>query len=266
MTVRVQRRTLLGGALGAAGLAVAATGCGSDDDAAPPPEKPRPLSGAEAEALALVRFQLYSASPVRVAMAWPGSPAISYAITLDLREHLAYGTFETREGGETDGGFAAWDLATVATAPGAAGDPPPAPGAWTQRALSTQYPHDVFLALALNLGSDRPENPALLRQSTARYLRSDEVDGAKVSVLEGPQQAAATASPSAEGGSAGDGRTRYWIDEDGALLRFEAYLGQAQGEFARIDVVRDGADSASDGADEALRARAAEVLASRTGG
>ncbi|WP_436697686.1 hypothetical protein [Nocardioides sp. BYT-33-1] len=263
MTVRVQRRTLLGGALGVVGLAVTATGCGADDAAAPTPEEPRALGGEEAEALALVRFQLYSASPVAVRMAWPGSPAISYAITLDLREHLAYGTFETREGDETDGGFAAWDLATVATAPGAAGDPPPEPGAWTQRALSTQYPHDIFLALALNLGSDRPENPALLRQSTARFLRSDEVDGVEVSVLEGPQPASATASPTAGGGSTESGRTRYWIDAEGALLRFEAYLGQAQGEFARVDVVREDAASSPAAGDAALRARAAEVLASR---
>ncbi|MCR1784668.1 hypothetical protein KVF89_19150 [Nocardioides carbamazepini] len=263
MTVRVQRRTLLGGALGALGLTAVAAGCGSDDTA-PAAEEPRPLTSEEAELLALVRFQLYSASPVRVAMAWPGSPEISYAITLDLREHLAYGTFETREDGETDSGVAAWDLATVATAPGADGDPPPELAAWTQRAMSTQYPHDIFLALALNLGSDRPENPALLRQSTARYLRSDEVDGTRVSVLEGPQQASATASPGGE--PADSGRTRYWIDKDGALLRFEAYLGQAEGEFARIDVVREGAGPATAAGDDALRARATEVLKSRTGG
>lgn len=269
MTVRAQRRTLLGGALGVLGLAMAATGCGSDD-AAPAPEKPRALTGEEAELLALVRFQLYSASPIRVAMAWPGSPTISYAITLDLREHRAYGTFATREDAsedDTDTGFAAWDLATVATAPGAVGDPPPDLGAWTQRAMSRQYPRDIFLALALNLGSDRPENPALLRQSTARYLRADELDGTRVSVLEGPQPASATASPSAGGGSTESGRTRYWIDAEGSLLRFEAYLGQAQGEFARIDVVRDDADTDagddSGGADAALRDRATEVLASR---
>lgn len=257
--VRTGRKTLLGGAIG---LALLGAGCGSSDDEKPAP-KARALTGEEAEALALVRFQLYSTSPVQVQMTWPGSPRISYTIALDLREHLAYGSFETHDDGSDDGstGFVVWDLATVATAPGAAGDPPPGLAAWTQRALSTQHPQDIFLALALNLGSDRPENPALLQQSTARYLRSDKVGGARVSVLEGPQQASASAS--AGDAAPGTGRTRYWIDGDGALRRFEAYLGQADGSFARIDVVAAG--SAAE-VDVALRDRASEVLASRNGG
>ncbi|GAA1516540.1 hypothetical protein [Nocardioides humi] len=258
----VRRRTLLGGALGALGLGalgLGVSGCGAGSGAArpEPADDPRPLTGAEAEQLALVRFQLYSASPVRVAMRWPGSPAISYTVSLDLREHLAWGTFETHDGEDSDTGFVAWDLATVATAPGAPDAAPPEPGAWSQRALSTQYAQDIFLALTLNLGSDRPENPALLRQSTARRLRSDEVDGTRVAVFEGPRPAEATASA---GGGAASGRTRYWLDDDGALVRFEAYLGQADGELARVDVVASGPD------DGALRTRASEVLASRRGG
>lgn len=258
--VRTGRRTLLGGALG---LALLGAGCGSTEEK--PAPKARALTGEEAEALALVRFQMYSTSPVQVQMTWPGSPRISYTIVLDLREHLAYGSFETHDDGSDDGstGFVVWDLATVATAPGAAGDPPPELAAWTQRALSTQHPQDIFLALALNLGSDRPENPALLQQSTARYLRSDKIAGARVSVLEGPQPASASASASDGEAASGTGRTRYWIDGDGALMRFEAYLGQADGSFARIDVVDPG--SAAE-VDVALRDRASEVLASRTGG
>lgn len=223
------RRTFLAAALVAAAVPM---GCGNPAEPADP--EPRPLTEAEAEQLALVRFSLYDASPVTVAMTWPGSPTSTFTASLDLRNHIAVGTYqtETAEAAAPDG-FVAWNLAAVATAPQQS-DPgqPPAPDAWTRRAMTPDHPRDLFLILALNLGSDRPENPLLIRQSSAKFLRADVIGDEPVSVFEGPQPSESGSTAS----TAGTSRTRYWLAEGGTLRRFQAYLGDADGRFATIDI------------------------------
>lgn len=243
------------------------TSCANaDDDAPAPADEPRALTAAEAESLAVARFRMYNESPVSVEMTWPGDSGSEFSATLDLRDHAAWGSFVNSEPAGL--GLLAWDLGTVATAPLAAGTEvdasvrPPGLAKWTQRELTSEVPMDLFLAVALNLGADRPDNPLLLRQSSARFLRTDEVDGESVSVFEGPQPAEGDgASPSpradAETPAAGTGRTRYWLADDGSLVRFEAYLGDANGEMARIDIV-DPLDLPA-----GLEKRAKRVLASR---
>lgn len=231
---RITRRSLV-----IAGIAVAAlSACGgsgspaSTSGAAPSASGPRPLTTEEASALAMVRFRQFEASPVPVTMSWPGSPEATFAATLDLRKHLGYGTFSTEaDGSVLDRGFVAWDLQTLATAQ-VAGRPRKVPKTddWYRRAMSPDIPRDIFLAVALNLGSDRPENPALLRQGSARFLRYDELDGDRVSVLEGPRPA------KAEDSGDGRGRLRYWLDGRGRFRRLEAYLGDQEGRFASLTV------------------------------
>lgn len=69
-------------------------------------------------------------------------------------------------------------------------------------------PTDRLLLMVLNLASDRPENPQLLRRNQAHWMRSDTRDGIAVEVYRGPRP----------------GRTFYWVSADGLLRRFEAAL------------------------------------------
>ncbi|WP_110208940.1 hypothetical protein [Nocardioides daejeonensis] len=215
----ISRRGFL--AASAAGLLL--TACG-EDDSAPAAEKPRPLSAAEAELLALCRFRLHQRDVVPVEMAWPGDPSMTVRGALGLRDGRGHGVLSTPGAEER---LIVWDLVRVGTAPAA--DSVPALDAWATRALSTGVPQDIFLLLALSLGADRPENPVLLQQSSARFLREDEVAGVPVVVLEGPRPADEAERKSS--------RSRYWIAEDGTVRRFEAYLGDAGGRFAALTVI-----------------------------
>lgn len=59
------------------------------------------------------------------------------------------------------------------------------------------------------LVSDRPENAQLLRQSDARFLGTQQIDGTELSVFR---------LPSSDGSG---GQTRMWLDADGALRRLD---------------------------------------------
>ncbi len=200
---------------------VATAACGGDDR-----EKPRQLTAGEAEQLALARFNLHQRGQVPVTMDWRGSPDASISAILDLDSALGFGTISTKK---TDGvpavsRYIGWNQAAIATAPLADGGGAPTREDWSTRALSTSVPQDIFLTLALTLGSDRPENPLLLRQGAARFLRRDRVRDVPVKVIQGPRPA----------GDERSSRTRYWLDKDGTLMRFQAYLGDRKGRFAQI--------------------------------
>jgi len=113
----------------------------------------------------------------------------------------------------------------------------------------TDTGQDLLLTLLLSLGTDRPENALLLRQGSAEFLRHDEVDGVRVTVMSGPRPAQDTQ----------ESKTRYWVDADGDLRRFEAYLGDAQGRDAVVTVLS-APDQAAGGAADTLRDVASEVL------
>lgn len=66
-----------------------------------------------------------------------------------------------------------------------------------------------LLALVFVLGSDRPENAQLLLQSDARFLGSADDEGVPLDVFRPP------------GDEAGTAHTRMWLDEAGALRRFD---------------------------------------------
>jgi hypothetical protein len=74
-----------------------------------------------------------------------------------------------------------------------------------------------LFAVALSLGSDRPDNPTLLQQSDARWLRTDTIGDTAVDVITGPtSDGPAVGTPDADAAT-----VRYWIDERGRLLRVE---------------------------------------------
>lgn len=195
--------------------------CGTDE-----PQKPRQLTAGEAEHLALARFTLHQRGQVPVTMKWRGAPDASIEATLDLDSGLGFGTISTSK---SDGvpavrRYIGWNHTAIATGPLSSNGGLPTSDEWSTRALSTEIPQDIFLTLALTLGSDRPENPLLLRQGSARLLRRDRVGDIPVKVIQGPRPADDKQSS----------RTRYWLDDDGVMLRFQAYLGDRKGRFAQI--------------------------------
>jgi hypothetical protein len=72
---------------------------------------------------------------------------------------------------------------------------------------------DSALAIALGLGSDRPDNAELLPQNGAARIGQDTVRGHRVDVMTGP-------SARAEPGTTGN--VRYWIGSDGTMYRVQA--------------------------------------------
>jgi len=227
-------RTNAGGGLnriarGAALLmaAILLTACG----ASKPVDDPRPLTANEAELLASTRLVLGQQGTVPVHMDWPGTPATTIDAVLDLKTGYAYGTATTpASAGMPEMKHAiAWSTQRLATAPWTAGQKAaPDVSQWEMRSITTSNGLDLFLAIALSLGADRPDNPLLVRQSTARYLRADKVDGVAVSVMSGPQEA----------GQTGESRTRYWIDAEGNLKEFQANLNLPNKALASITMVK----------------------------
>jgi hypothetical protein len=102
--------------------------------------------------------------------------------------------------------------------------------AWQSRALDTSASDlDRLLTVLLGLGADRPDNPVLLQQSGALWLRDDEVGGDAVTVFAAPPSdepvpAGTTVSPDASS-------LRLWVAADGRLRQAEL---RVSGEWVRI--------------------------------
>ncbi|HWL45500.1 MAG TPA: hypothetical protein VNQ73_21345 [Ilumatobacter sp.] len=202
-----------------------AGGCGGESDQA------RPLTADEAALLASTRVQNVREREVGFEIDIPGSPRLLLDVVVNFEEHYAYGRFESRERGDEgpvlEHGLIGWDPNHVV---GVAADDAQVPirDHWFRQALGSESRRDLTMLLTLNLGSDRPENPQLLQQGSAQFLRRDRIGDTAVIVLAGPGDP----SSSAPGGGA---RTRYWLDDQGTMLRFEAYLGDAGGKMTTVD-------------------------------
>lgn len=178
---------------------------------------PRALTTAEAERLAVARFLAYQdgSREFRTDITTEGA-VVSLHGRVDYRSGVGIAAAAT--GAES--AVISWN-ATTFVGWDAIGDgesiPAQAPleqgGA---RALDPEAATlDTVLLLLLGLGADRPDNAQLLQQSDAAWLRSDDIDGTGVDVFSGPSDA---------GSSQRGANTRFWVDDRGALLRFEADL------------------------------------------
>ncbi|WP_334150201.1 hypothetical protein [Microbacterium sp.] len=182
-----------------------------------PTTGPRPLTTAEAERLAVARFLNVEGRGVRFTTSFDASEG-----AVELRGVLDFGDDVGTANASIDGApeVIQWDADTVLRWQDAGGGASPPTSLPEGQAVSRRLDPstsvlDLMLCLLSSLGADQPADAAVLQQSGARWLRTDEVDGTAVDVVAGPRS----------GGRAGDaGRTRYWIDAGGRLLRFEADL------------------------------------------
>lgn len=200
-----------------AAMVFLAAACGST-------QQPHPLTEKQAELLAVVRFTNYDDRQVAFHGRIPSAGGtLEVAGRVDFARSAGYATLRTDGvSGYGSAGVLQWTRTSLAFLDGAtqATDPPPS-GQWQLRALQVPGGElDTALVLVLGLGNDRPDNAQLLRQSDARWLRSDTVDGRPVDVFEGPHAAgrAAAAAP----------HLQYWVGDDARLRRVEARIGAAE--------------------------------------
>ncbi len=207
---------------------------------------PRPLTTDEAQRLAIMRFANFDAR-VRSIDFQVDDGGVQYTVDgwTDFEAGLGYATLRT----DGDRALIAWSAETIGSR--AAVDeaqrppiPPPVSSVddpdWSTSTLSPSASRlHAALAIILETGHDRPDNPVLLQQTDARWLRSDEVDGEVVDVVAGPTSDHAY-DPETSVGDGSDATVRYWVDRDGLLRRLETRLG-GSADWTAIDF-GDGAD------------------------
>ncbi|KPI17158.1 hypothetical protein OK074_8249 [Actinobacteria bacterium OK074] len=224
--------------------AVALTGVGAPGAGGPGGEGGRPVSGAEAQRMALARFRTYQQSPAEVTIRVPstGTETVTVRAIVDHRLHRAVGTFETA----TARGVIAWDQGGIAVTDASAKAPSRTPqqalrraaalkpDRWTRRPY-TPAPLDRALRLLLSLSANRPDNAQLLAQSGPLWLREDRIGGREYGVFSGPRpRPNGTQSPTTS--ASGRSPLAYWIDGEGELRRVTAEV--TPGRTVTIDVVR----------------------------
>jgi len=202
-------------AIAAALVALSLVACTAE----PTTEVPSGLTSEQAERLAVTRFRNFDAGVRTIEITVPTTEVgeISLSGWFDFAQGVGYASVK-------DGGTVWWSAQTVAfrDVPSAEAELPLPTDQWMSYPLdASSNPLAAALALVAELGFDRPDNPQLLAQSDAARVRADTVNGTDVDVFIGPSSSATGES------SATDSRARYWIDDTGLLLRFEAPKGSA---------------------------------------
>lgn len=183
------------------------------------PTGPRALTPDEANRLAITRFRNYEASGRSLTIAVPGTAGgLVIRGSVDYRAKLGYGVVDGRGRDSSADGLIEWSASTVAFHPmaDAPAEPPVSPPTmgWYSRPLHVAGSSlDSSLAIALDLGSDRPDNAQLLPQNGAVWIGRDQVKGHQVDVMAGP---------SIPGRPDTAGTVRYWIGAGGTMYRVQA--------------------------------------------
>lgn len=179
---------------------------------------PRIVTIEQAQLLSQVRFLNYDSGGARfdAEAPLPGGRVARISGSVDWRAHRAAGSLGTA-GSSLGRARIAWTPATLTVTP--------AGGRAATRALAPRVSAvDTLLLLILQLAQSRPENPQLLIQQQASYVRADRSGGVPVAVFRGP-----AAGKGRTAVAPGEQRTFYWVDADGRLRRFEAHIaGTAQ--------------------------------------
>jgi hypothetical protein len=179
----------------------------------------RALTPDEANRLAITRFRNYQAGGRAVTITVPGTTGgLVVTGSIDYRSRTGYGVVRGTGRDTSSDGLIEWTSTTVfvhpmAGVPAAAPQSPPASG-WFGRPLTASGSSlDSSLAIALGLGSDRPDNAELLPQNGAARLGRSTVRGHRVDVMTGPNARARAGT---------SGTVRYWIGPDGTMYRVRA--------------------------------------------
>ena len=184
--------------------------------------EPHALTDAESERLAVARFRNFDAGVRTIEVQLPESSAGTITLTgwFDWASGAGYAAVTNEDGSL---GLVWWSESTIATREQPVDEPLlpiPADG-WASGPLDpANSPFTNILSVVGALGSDRPENPLLLRQSDAAWLRTDSIGDIAVDVFTGP-------SGSTGDESSGEPETapRYWLDDTGLMHRVELRLG-----------------------------------------
>lgn len=200
------------------GAAFLAVGGGSD------PSGPRALTADEADRLAMTRFRNYEAHGRAVTITVPGTAGgLTVTGSVDYRGKVGYGVVHGTGRETSSDGLIQWTAASVfvrpmANAPAHAPASPPRAGWYGRPLQSSGSSLDSSLAIALSLGSDRPDNAQLMPQNGAAWWGRDQVDGHRVDVMTGP---------SSRDRSGTANRVRYWVGSDGTMYRVRVSVGSA---------------------------------------
>ncbi|MFJ9413869.1 hypothetical protein ACIRPT_06825 [Streptomyces sp. NPDC101227] len=183
---------------------------------------PRPLTTDEASRLAITRFRNYQAQGRAVTLTVPGAAGgLTVTGSVDYRRKVGYGVVHGTGRDKSSDGLIQWTPTSVQVrplpdAPAHAPTSPPRSGWYDRPLLSSGSALDTSLAIALRLGSDRPDNAELLPQNGAAWWGRDQVNGHRVDVMAGPS------SPDRAGTA---GNVRYWIGSDGTMYRVRVSVG-----------------------------------------
>nr|WP_319688626.1 hypothetical protein [Streptomyces sp. ME19-01-6] len=222
-------------AVGIGGVAVAVVTflvVGSDSA----PTGPRALTSDEANRLAVTRFRNYEAGGRAVTINVPGTAGgLTITGSVDYRGKVGYGVVHGAGRDTSSDGLIQWTATTVfvhpmTNTPAKAPARPPGSGWYSRPLQGTGSSLDSSLAIALKLGSDRPDNAELLPQNGAAWVGEDRLDGHQVDIMTGPRAARATtgtASAVPTSGTAGADAVRYWIGSDGTMYRVRVGVASA---------------------------------------
>ncbi|MFE3648984.1 hypothetical protein [Streptomyces sp. NPDC059122] len=186
------------------------------------PGVPRALTSDEANRLAITRFRNYAAHGRALTITVPGTAGgLTVTGAVDYRGKLGYGVVHGTGRDTSSDGLIQWTATSVfvhpmANAPAHAPASPPRSGWYGRPLQSSGSSLDSSLAIALRLGSDRPDNAQLLPQNGAAWWGREQVDGHPVDVMTGP-------SSRDRSGTAGS--VRYWVGSDGTMYRVRVSVG-----------------------------------------
>lgn len=207
---------LLGGVLGVSGC----TPSDAPDAAASSQAAASRLSTEQAQRLAIFRFNNFDSGVRAVTFSIAGQQPVTFSGWVDYAAAAGYGFASTTVNGAADTGLLRFTPQTLGYQPSTLDEAPlpvPADG-WTDSPLDPSATSlSNVVSVLLSLGNDRPDNPQLLQQTDALWLRSDDVDGVPVDVFAGPTSDAPATAPPSDAAST----IRYWIDETGHLLKAE---------------------------------------------
>lgn len=204
---------------GAGVIVLAASGSGSST-------KSRALTSDEANRLAITRFRNYEAGGRAVTITVPGTGGdLVVTGSVDYRAKLGYGVVHGTGRDTSSDGLIEWTTTSVLVdpmpnTPASAPATPPTTGWFSRQLQQTGSSLDSSLAIALNLGSDRPDNAQLLPQNGAMWVGQDEIAGHQVAEMAGPTAQSGS-------GSGLEGTVRYWVGADGTMYRVQAAVASS---------------------------------------